>query len=769
LLGMAYGLEGIAVATTVPGPERYDWEKKQSAGQSSPMRILEYDPQGNLRQAPARDHYLSVLFHSPSASGMVAPGQNLTQPEFGLIGEKHLPFLENGLLLRVPRPVTTLLLRPRMVVLAQSFQTAAGETLVVVGMFREDQLLAPLGSFGHSSARFQLEEAVTDPAESLIQDRDRAAAWWQTLPLNPNHGSLRFVSHANESYMAQHRNPNRSFWGLLAVVGTIPLVMLLLVLTGQTAMVEALVEQRSDELRQEMSVRALTENVLRTSQSQLIEAQRFARLGGWECDPYTEALYWSDEANIVFDLKTDGQELKLADLWLRLHPDHITNFRQSFIEATLSETYRATFEVQAWHRDGRLGYFMLAFRTVNEEGVPIIQGTIQEITEQKQIQQLKEFSEEQFRQVFESAAIGKAVVDLEGKILTANASLCEFLGITREELQTKSMRDVTHPDDHDADDFSMKRLLSGSISNVHMERRYLRNDGRVVWGLLTVSVIRDAHGQPVHFISQVFDIGARRDAEVALRISEARLAEAQRIAQVGYWEWDPDAEMVWWSDLTYQLLGYEPQSVPASYESLMNAVHPDDRAMIAEQMKATAEGYAPYNFDFRILLADGQSRVIHTDAEIDRNSEGKPIRWRGTNQDITARKKQEDERRSLDERLRETQKLESLGVLAGGIAHDFNNLLTGILGNANLAREMAPAGSELHEFLRPIEQASAQAATLCQQMLAYAGKTEVVRGPLALNSLIHDMNELLRMAVSRKIELKIDPLPNLPEIEADVG
>ncbi|MGL4422393.1 MAG: hybrid sensor histidine kinase/response regulator, partial [Gemmataceae bacterium] len=80
-----------------------------------------------------------------------------------------------------------------------------------------------------------------------------------------------------------------------------------------------------------------------------------------------------------------------------------------------------------------------------------------------------------------------------------------------------------------------------------------------------------------------------------------------------------------------------------------------------------------------------------------------------------------------------------------------------------------PAGSELHEFLRPIEQASTQAAMLCQQMLAYAGKTEVVRGPLALNSLIHDMNELLRMAVSRKVEFKVDALPNLPEIEADVG
>ena len=94
----------------------------------------------------------------------------------------------------------------------------------------------------------------------------------------------------------------------------------------------------------------------------------------------------------------------------------------------------------------------------------------------------------------------------------------------------------------------------------------------------------------------------------------------------------------------------------------------------------------------------------------------------GTTQDVTERKREEEERREFHAHLQEAQKLESLGILAGGVAHDFNNLLTGILGNASLAREIVPAESELHEFLRPIEKSAEHAAQLCQQMLAYAGK-----------------------------------------------
>ncbi|MBI5773940.1 MAG: PAS domain-containing protein [Verrucomicrobia bacterium] len=135
--------------------------------------------------------------------------------------------------------------------------------------------------------------------------------------------------------------------------------------------------------------------------------------------------------------------------------------------------------------------------------------------------------------------------------------------------------------------------------------------------------------------------------------------------------------------------------------------------------------------------------------------------------DITGRTHAEAERADMERKLQETQKLESLGVLAGGIAHDFNNLLTGILGNAGLARMFLAPGGETHRYLEQIEQSSLRAAELCKQMLAYSGRGRFVIQPLDISALAHDMTQLLQMSISKKAVLKLTLAPGLPAISAD--
>jgi PAS domain S-box-containing protein len=261
----------------------------------------------------------------------------------------------------------------------------------------------------------------------------------------------------------------------------------------------------------------------------------------------------------------------------------------------------------------------------------------------------------------------------------------------------------------------------------------------------------------------------RKRAELALRASEARLAEAQKIARIGSWEWEFATHALWWSDEMYRLFGYAPGAVTPTAETFFAVVHPDDRPLLEAKTKAAAARGEPYVFDFRVLHPGGGERVLHAEGVVVRDAAGRAVSLRGATQDITDRVRAEAERRQFDEQLRQTQKLESLGVLAGGIAHDFNNLLTGILGNASLAREILPGGSETHEFLRPIEHAAAHAASLCQQMLAYAGKGSTVRGALHLNRLIADTADLLRLSASKKSELRFLPGPDLPVLEGDAS
>jgi PAS domain S-box-containing protein len=125
------------------------------------------------------------------------------------------------------------------------------------------------------------------------------------------------------------------------------------------------------------------------------------------------------------------------------------------------------------------------------------------------------------------------------------------------------------------------------------------------------------------------------------------------------------------------------------------------------------------------------------------------------------------ESRRIEEHLRETAKLESIGVLAGGIAHDFNNILTGILGNASLLEETLPAGSEWAETARTIMRSSERAADLVRQMLAYSGKGRFVVTLIDLSQKIRETSALISTVIPRSAELDLKLAPELPPVEAD--
>ena len=137
--------------------------------------------------------------------------------------------------------------------------------------------------------------------------------------------------------------------------------------------------------------------------------------------------------------------------------------------------------------------------------------------------------------------------------------------------------------------------------------------------------------------------------------------------------------------------------------------------------------------------------------------------------DLTERARAEHDRHELERKLLDMQKLESLGVLAGGIAHDFNNLLTAILGNAQLARIQLGSAAPVTPHLLEIERTSMQAADLCKQMLAYSGQGKIEVRSLDLNRIIHDMSQLLRISVDKRVQLSFNLSHSLPMIRGDVS
>lgn len=135
--------------------------------------------------------------------------------------------------------------------------------------------------------------------------------------------------------------------------------------------------------------------------------------------------------------------------------------------------------------------------------------------------------------------------------------------------------------------------------------------------------------------------------------------------------------------------------------------------------------------------------------------------------DETARRNAERERRTIERRMLQAQKLDSLGVLAGGIAHDFNNLLMGITANAELASLHLPEDHQARRFVERIETAGARAGELTRQMLTYAGRRSVRPEPIDLTHLVEELSELMRSAVPRQVTLQLELSSDLPWIEGD--
>lgn len=143
--------------------------------------------------------------------------------------------------------------------------------------------------------------------------------------------------------------------------------------------------------------------------------------------------------------------------------------------------------------------------------------------------------------------------------------------------------------------------------------------------------------------------------EQELRRSEATLAEAQRIAHVGNWDWNISTGELAWSDEVYRMFGLVPQPSRATYQAFLEYVHPDDREFVEKSVDEALHGGKPYDIDHRIVLPDGSARVVHENGVITFDESGKPARMLGTVHDITEHKTAEEQLRALSRRLVEVQ------------------------------------------------------------------------------------------------------------------
>ncbi|MDP1989820.1 MAG: ATP-binding protein, partial [Syntrophales bacterium] len=228
--------------------------------------------------------------------------------------------------------------------------------------------------------------------------------------------------------------------------------------------------------------------------------------------------------------------------------------------------------------------------------------------------------------------------------------------------------------------------------------------------------------------------------EKSMRRSESRLREAQRVARLGNWTWRINENEMEWSEEMYRIFGLDKNRFTGDLgQASIQAIHPDDRAAVERSYLSIIRNEKRIPVEYRVIWPDRSVHYVWEEAaEVTFDPEGFPDIMTGIALDITERKRMEEERLSLEERLHRAEKMEALGQLAGGVAHDLNNVLGVLVGYSELLLLEIPEENRLRGHVSNILQSGQKGAAIIQDLLTLARRGVAVSEVINLNKAISE-------------------------------
>ncbi len=396
---------------------------------------------------------------------------------------------------------------------------------------------------------------------------------------------------------------------------------------------------------------------------------------------------------------------------------------------------------------------------------------VHDVTEARHTGHALRITEDRFRAMAENAADLISEIDGGGRFAYVSPNCEALLGTPAaayvgNTIASAIIQDRLHPDDRGAvNDEFIPRVVNGAEGQV--EYRYRHADGSWLWLETRGRGYRTQGGElRVLLISR--DVTERVRTHHALRVSEERYRKLAETTHDLVIELDAEGKILYVSSNCLTTLGYTPAELAGTLPFTL--LHPDDIERLAESFLIRVASATPRHAGtlLRIRHRDGSWRWLEGGG-VNYQTAGGETRVVAVVRDVTEQRRVEDERRRLEEWIRQAQKLESLGLMAGGIAHDFNNLLTPILGDASLALMDLPPDSPIRMRLERIQKTAQRAATLTNQLLDYAGRGSPLNEPVDVSGLVAELGELLELTVARKAELHLRLAQDLPPIQADAA
>ena len=350
-----------------------------------------------------------------------------------------------------------------------------------------------------------------------------------------------------------------------------------------------------------------------------------------------------------------------------------------------------------------------------------------------------------------------------------NKRWLDYTGLSQQQALGWEWRATVHPDDRPALHYAWLRMLETGKPD-EVEARMRRFDGTYRWFLFRSEALRDEAGAVVAWYGTNIDIDDRKQVESAWQRSQAYSAEAQKLSQTGSFAWDVATRHYFWSEQTYQILGFD-RSVKPSISLVVQRTHPDDRFMMERELDRSAQKAPYHDFEVRLLMPDGQIKHIHLLAHrITYESGNEEIV--GAVMDITEARRSQETLHAAQTALAHASRVATLGEISATIAHEVNQPLAAIVANGQaclrfLGREK-PDLNDVRGAVEWIVKDGNRAGEVIRRVRGLMKKAVTEKLPLDVNDLVNEVAALLRRELAaQRVSPQLELAPSVPPIVGD--